>query len=163
MPNGAKTLIDALDAAGVEFVVIGGVAAVAHGSATATFDLDLCYARDGANLGRLTRALAPLHPYLRGADLGLPFVFDVRAVRNGMNFTLSTDVYDLDLLGEVAGVGSYDKVLAESEGVLIYGREHKVLRLEALIRAKKAAGRQKDLNALPELEALLELKRRGGA
>jgi hypothetical protein len=107
MSNGAKTLIDTLDAAGVEFVIIGGVAAVAHGSATATFDLDLCYARDNANVEKLVRALAPLRPCLRGADPGLPFVFDVRAVRNGMNFTLSTDAYDLDLLGEVAGVGSY--------------------------------------------------------
>ena len=163
MPNGAKEIIDALDTERVEYVTIGGVAAVAHGSATATFDLDLCYARDDLNLERLVHALVPLHPCLRGADAGLPFVFDMRTLRNGMNFTLSTDVYDLDLLGEVTGVGNFDKVCAESEKVLIYGREHRILGLDALIRAKKAAGRPKDLNALPELEALLELKRRAGA
>ncbi len=159
LPN-ALNLFELLDHNGVEYVIIGGVAATVHGSATATYDLDLCYSRNDANLERVARALAPLHPHLRGADADLPFKFDAQTLRNGLNFTLSTDAGDLDLMGEVAGVGAYGAVLANSEDFEIYNRKRHVLKLDALIRAKRAAGRPKDLNALPELEALLALRNR---
>lgn len=163
MPLDVKRLFDALDGEEVKYAIIGGVAAIAHGSATITFDLDLCYARDNANLESLARALFPLRPRLRGVEENLPFVLDVHTLRNGMNFTLSTDAGDLDLLGEVSGIGDYRKVLTHSETILLYGRERAVLSLDALIRAKKAAGRPRDLQAIAELEALLELQKRGGA
>ncbi len=159
MPLDAKKIFDVLDDAGVEYAIIGGIAAIAQGSATLTFDLDLCYARDDNNLERLSRALAPLHPRLRGVKDDIPFSLDVRALRNGLNFTLITDAGDLDLLGEVTGIGNYRQVAAQVDEILAYDRPRRVLTLEALIRAKRATGRQKDLNALPELEALLELKR----
>jgi hypothetical protein len=159
LPN-ALNLFELLDHNGVEYVIIGGVAATVHGSATATYDLDLCYSRNDANLERVARALAPLHPHLRGADADLPFKFDAQTLRNGLNFTLSTDAGDLDLMGEVAGVGAYGAVLANSEDFEIYNRKRHVLKLDALIHAKRAAGRPKDLNAIPELEALLALRNR---
>src|SRR5580693_7594428 len=97
-----RLIVETLVDHGVAFVVVGGVAGVAHGSARNTFDLDICYARDGANLQRLVRALAPLHPTLRGAPPGLPFLWDAETLRRGLNFTLDTDIGSLDLLGEVA-------------------------------------------------------------
>jgi len=145
----------------VEYVIVGGVAATVHGSAYATDDLDLCYERNHQNLSRLVEALAPLHPVLRGAPAGLPFVFDVPTLKAGLNFTLSTDWGDIDLLGEVAGVGAYGQAREASEEFEIFGVSCRVLCLEALIASKRAAGRGKDLKALPELEALLELHRRG--
>ncbi|MDE3090069.1 MAG: hypothetical protein KGJ80_11865 [Chloroflexota bacterium] len=159
---GAKRLLEVFDREGVAFVIVGDVAAVVHGVRRGiTMVLQLCTLLNEDAVGCLNRALTPFRPRVRGVAIDRIFQVDEQTFLNGMNLMLSTDACDLDLLGEVAGVGNYDKVLAESEQVLVYGREHKVLRLDALIRAKKAAGRQKDLNALPELEALLELKKRG--
>jgi len=155
-----ERLLDILVQGKVEFVVIGGWAAIAHGSAYLTFDTDFCYSRSSENIRRLCGALDTLHPYLRGVEKGLPFRFDFKTVESGLNFTLVTDLGDVDLLGEVAGLGSFDRVADDSEKMELFGFQVRVLTLEALIRAKRAAGRPKDLNALPELEALLELKKR---
>ncbi|MFO7567554.1 MAG: hypothetical protein R6X02_33225 [Enhygromyxa sp.] len=76
-------LLRALTEGGVEFIVIGGMAAVAHGSAHVTVDLDIVYGRSDENIERLAAALAPLSPYLRGAPAGLPFRFD--ATRFGLD------------------------------------------------------------------------------
>lgn len=148
--------LTALANARVRFVIVGGLAVTIHGSSYVTFDLDFCYARDAENLSRLAQALGPYHPRLRGAPEGLPFRFDVATLRGGLNFTLSTDVGDIDLMGEVAGVGDYAAALAASERVELFGATLDVLTLEALIASKRAAGRPKDLLVLPELEALLE-------
>ena len=148
--------LTALANARVRFVIVGGLAVTIHGSSYVTFDLDFCYARDAENLSRLAQALDPYHPRLRGAPEGLPFRFDVATLRGGLNFTLTTDVGDVDLMGEVAGVGDYAAALAASERVELFGATFDVLTLEALIASKRAAGRPKDLLVLPELEALLE-------
>jgi len=94
-------LIDALASDGVEFVIVGGVAVVAHGHPRATADLDVCYARIEENFERIARALAPFRPWLRGAPRELPFTFDARRIESGLNFTLATEVGDIDLLGEL--------------------------------------------------------------
>jgi hypothetical protein len=148
--------LTALTGARVRFVIVGGLAVTIHGSSYVTFDLDFCYARDPENLSRLTQALGPYHPRLRGAPAGLPFRFDEATLRAGLNFTLSTDVGDIDLMGEVVGVGDYAAALAASEQVELFGATFDVLTLDALIASKRAAGRPKDLLVLPELEALRE-------
>src|SRR5262249_48943774 len=99
----------------VEFVVIGGLAMIAQGSTYLTKDLDLCYNRAAENIAPVAAALAPLPPYLRGVPPGLPFRFDPPTIQAGLNFTLVTDLGDLDLLGEVSGLGPYPQVLAQSE------------------------------------------------
>ena len=81
---------------------------------------------------------------------------DERTLRRGLNFTLKTDLGDIDLLGEVAGIGTFEQALASSILVQLFGIECAVLSLEALIKAKRAADRPKDHLILPELEALLE-------
>lgn len=148
-----KILIDAE----VRFVVVGGVAATLHGLNYITTDLDICYARDQENLMRVCRTLSPFHPRLRGAPADLPFRFDEETLRRGMNFTLTTDLGDIDLLGEIAGVGDYAVASALSKPMEIVGRSFIILTLDALIASKKAAGRIKDLQALPELEAIREI------
>lgn len=105
-----RDLLATLTNADVRFVVIGGVALVLRGSVRLTVDLDICYARDGDNLQRLADALAPHHPRLRGAPPELPFLWDAQTLRSGLNFTLKTDLGDLDVLGEVTGIGGYDAV-----------------------------------------------------
>src|SRR5262249_48469290 len=83
----------------VHFVIVGGVAATLRGSGIQTFDLDICYDRGPENLKRLTAALAPHSPRLRGAPADLPFTWDERTLRNGLNFTLTSALGDIDLLG----------------------------------------------------------------
>jgi hypothetical protein len=145
----------------VEYVVIGGLAMIAQGSAYITKDLDICYSRTPENIAALARAVAPLHPHLRNAPADLPFCFDAPTIQAGLNFTLSTDLGDIDVLGEVAGVGNYQKVLAQSEERTIFDLSVHVLTLDGLIAAKKAAGRLKDRNHLLELEELKKLRNAG--
>ena len=142
--------------AGVDFVIIGGWSAILHGSSYMTNDLDVCFSRGRDNLKALARALAPYHPRLRGIPAELPFVWDDATLRNATVFTLSTDLGDIDLLAEVAGVGDFAAVKAHSIVVDAYGRQVRTLDLRSLIRSKQAAGRVKDLQILPELEALAE-------
>jgi hypothetical protein len=139
----------------VEVILIGGLAAQAHGAARLTQDTDFLYRRSPGNIDRLAIALAPHRPYLRGAPPGLPFRFDAPTIQRGLNFTLTTDLGDIDLLGEVAGIGGYDVARPNSIRLLVFGRELAVLDLPTLIRSKRAAGRPKDLEAIAELEALL--------
>ncbi len=156
--NQFQQTIAVLHDAGVDFVVIGGVAITAHGSAHITYDLDISYSRSRENIERLVKALAPYHPRLRGAPPNLPFHLDEETVTRGLNFTLDTDLGDTDLLGEVAGIGMYPAVLASSVELELFGYTCHVLSLEGLIRAKRAAGRPRDLAALPELEARREIE-----
>ena len=142
---------------GVEFVVIGGVAMYAHGSAHLTRDLDICYERSRENIERLATALSPYHARLRGVPADVPFHLDASTVTKGMNFTLITDLGDLDLIGEVAGLGQYSAVRDSSITLDLFGRSCRVLSLAGLIQAKRATGRGRDAAALPELEALREL------
>ena len=155
-----RALIDALVDQEAEFVVIGGVALVLRGSPRSTGDFDICYAREAPNLARVSAALLPLNPTLRGAPADLPFRLDERTLRSGLNFTLSTDRGDVDLLGEVTGVGGFAEVARDSTPLDLYGRRVLVMSLDALERAKRAAGRVKDL---ADLAYIAELKKKGGA
>jgi predicted nucleotidyltransferase len=151
-----EAFVKLLTAQNVQFVIIGGQAMRALGSAHLTEDTDICYQRTPANLATLVAALAPIHPYLRGVPPGLPFRFDVLTLEAGLNFTFDTDYGELDLLGEVRGVGNYDQVLAQSVERTVYGLPVRILSVDGLIAAKKAAGRNKDQSHLLEL---IELKK----
>jgi predicted nucleotidyltransferase len=151
-----RSLLTLLAGAQVEFIIVGGAAATAHGSARLTQDLDVVYRRTPENLSRLVQALAPHKPYLRGAPPGLPFSFDEKTLRGGFNFTLTTALGALDLLAEIIGGGVYEDLLPYSIRLRLYGVECLCLGLERLIHVKRAAGRPKDLEVLAELEAILE-------
>lgn len=157
-----KALVHALADAGVDFILIGGVAAIAHGSVRLTRDVDVVYRRSTENFQRLVLGLAPYHPYLRGAPPGLPFRWDAATLQRGLNFTLTTDLGDLDLLGEITGGGGYEDLLPHTLRIQIFGVACLCLDLERLIHVKRAAGRPRDLEAIAELEIILEERRRGG-
>src|SRR5690242_485233 len=92
---------------------------------------------------------------LRGAPPGLPFRWDVETIQHGLNFTLTTDLGAIDLLGEIPG-GSYDTLLAFTDLITLFGISCRCLTLEKLIDVKRAAGRVRDLEAVAELEAIVE-------
>ena len=151
-----EALLGVLIDAKVDFLIVGGVAAIAHGAARLTQDIDIVYERSRENLDRIVTALEPQNPYLRGVPPGLPFDWSTETLERGLNFTLTTELGDIDLLGEITGGGNYEQLAGTSVGMRLFGLECQFLDLEALIRTKRAAGRPKDLEALAELEALLD-------
>lgn len=146
--------VQVLAKAEVEFVIIGGVALRSHGSGYLTQDLDICYSRNRKNLERIAEALEPLKPRPRGFPDDLPFVWDWSTIQKGTNFTFKTTLCDLDLLAEVPGVGTYEDALKNSVTNDFDGYPVRVLSIDALIRAKETAGREKDIAGLNELYAL---------
>lgn len=143
----------------VRFVVVGGLAMRALGSAVVTDDLDICYDAERENVERLSALLVSWNAYLRGAPPDLPFVADARQFRTTPVMTLTTDHGWMDVMDMVRGVGSYPEVLRASVEARLGGAPVRVLDLPGLIAAKRAAGRIKDRQHLVELEALLELRR----
>jgi hypothetical protein len=154
-----EDIIKGLVAARIRFVLIGGLAASAQGSSYVTQDLDICYERTRENISKIVIYLRSVHAKLRGTPGDVPFILDDRTFSFGMNFTFQTDLGDLDLLGEMSGVGGYQEAVKLSDALDLYGLRVDVLSVEGLIRAKRATGRPKDLAHLKELEAIRELKK----
>jgi hypothetical protein len=153
-------MLEGLVTADIEFVVIGGVAARAHGSPRITEDLDICHSTATGNLDRLAELLAEWNAYPRGVEPGLPFIMDRRTLTTNPILTLTTDEGALDLFDIVEGVGDFKTVRRASVDVDGGDVRFLALDLPGLVKAKKAAGRPKDLDQLPELEALIELRRK---
>jgi len=153
-------LLRALASRGVSFIIVGGAAATAHGSARLTQDLDLVYRRDDENLARLADALHELGAHLRGVPPGLPFRPDAPTLRHGLNFTLATRLGDLDLFGEIAGGGGYQDLEPHCDRIVVFGIPCLCLGIDKLILVKMAAGRPKDLEAVAELQILREERER---
>lgn len=161
-PVRLREILSGLNHAGIRYVIVGGVAANVFGSPRATWDVDICYEPSPENCERLALLLLSWHACLRGVEPGLPWVLDARSLRNTAVLTLVTDLGDLDVMHEVAGVGRYEAVEQAADDQIAFDLPVKVLGLDALISAKKAAARRKDIEALLELEALREERRRRG-
>ena len=152
------SILQGLNFAKVRFVLIGGLAAAAHGSRRVTDDVDICYDSSPKNLKRLAATLSAWDAYPRGIEPGLPFFMDERQFRITPIMTLTTREGLLDVMDVVKGVGDYKACAARSIAISAFGIRLRVLDLAALIDAKRAAGRPRDLDHIPELEALLALK-----
>jgi hypothetical protein len=154
-------LLRELSEAGVRFVVIGAFAGRLLGSPTVTRDLDLCYARDGANLEALAGVLVRLRARLRGVDPDLPFRLDARTLAAGDSFTFVTDAGDLDILGTPSGTTGYDDLARTATPTDLDGISVLVTSIDDLIRMKRAVGRPKDLIEVEVLGALRDEIDRG--
>jgi hypothetical protein len=148
-----------LTARGVDFVVLGGIAAVLWGSARNTFDLDITFALDDGNLEALGAVLLDLHSQLRGVDENVAFVPDARTLRRVELLTLRTREGDLDLVAHPPGAPRYESLRKRASRVDIGDFFVLVASIEDLIAMKKTAGRQKDLADIDELEAIKRLSR----
>ncbi|HKE77754.1 MAG TPA: hypothetical protein VKB54_00545 [Solirubrobacteraceae bacterium] len=153
----AARILRALTERGVEFVVIGGIAAVLHGSARNTFDLDVCFATDAPNLDALGEVLVGLDAKLRGAD-DAGFVPDGATLRRIEVLTLSTDAGDLDVLARPAGAPKFDALRRRADRFDLGGFSVLVASVDDLIAMKTAAGRPKDRETVAELEAIRRLR-----
>jgi hypothetical protein len=153
-------LLKRLVAHGVDFVVVGGIAMVAHGSARNTNDLDICYATDPANLEALGAAMLELGARLRGVADRVPFVPDARSLRQTSILTLSSPDGDIDLLVGPSGSPDYDVLRAHAERVTLDGVAVLVASLDDLEAMKRAANRGKDRLDLEEIEVIRRLRER---
>lgn len=149
-PELLRLLLDA----GVEFVLIGGVAAIAHGAATFTQDCDITAPFTEDNLARLLAALGPYHPRYALAVPKRPVTESPAELASYRYLYLLTDLGRLDVLSEVPPVGSATAVAARALTLEIYGRPCRVISLDDLIAVKSHLGRDKDRQALDELKAL---------
>ena len=153
----AEEILRRLTARGVDFVVIGGIAAVLWGSARMTFDLDICFATDEANLQALGKVLVDLGAQLKGVDEELPLVPDATTLRRVEMLTLKTTAGELDLLARPAGAPAYDVLRKRAARVDLGDFNILISSLDDLITMKRAAGRTKDLADVEELEAIRDL------
>ena len=156
-----EELLERLRAHQVEFVIIGGLCGVIHGVPMVTQDVDICCRLGAENLRRLEEAVKDLHPVHRMTTNHLPFELDDRLCRDLKNVYLRTDLGVLDCLGEVTGVGSYDDALRQSVPCLS-GR-FRMLNMEAILAAKAATGRRRDLEAIHWLRVIQEKKQPSGS
>jgi hypothetical protein len=157
-PLDVEAILGTLDRHGVEYVLIGGLAARLHGSPLLTEDLDITPAPDRENLGRLAEALRELEARLRGAE-DVEFPLDDRSLASTEILTMTSRAGWLDVCRRPAGEQSYETLAPNAETYELFGLRVRVASVDDLIRSKTAAGRDKDLQGLP---ALRELKRRRG-
>jgi predicted nucleotidyltransferase len=137
----------------VEFVLVGGLAATFHGARRITEDLDVCVPFTLENVKKVLASLAGVNPRYRERP-DLPFKTDPAYYVGFKNLYLMTDAGQLDLMGEIGGIGGYTEALKESIEIDAVGSKVRLLSLAALIKGKRAVARRKDLEALRELEAI---------
>ena len=164
-PLEADQILACLEKHGVHYVVIGGVAAILHGSPQVTFDADICPARDPSNLEALALALREMKARIRAPDApdGLPFACDATFLANLSLVNLVTRFGDLDLSFTPSGTGGYADLIERAVRLPLQGSTVAVAALEDVILSKEAANRPKDQRTLPLLRQLLaEIRARQG-
>jgi hypothetical protein len=144
----------------VDYVLIGGMAAVAHGSPVITQDVDVCTSFDEANLVKILAALRPLDPRIRDRPDKMRLPEDIERLEGLKNLYLVTTLGKIDLLGELPGIGPYAEIRGRSVEMDVGGFCVRVLDLETLIAAKKVANRDKDRIAVRHLEAIQSYMRK---
>jgi hypothetical protein len=161
MPQNVKALLLRLQDQRVEFVIIGGVCSLLHGASLLTLDLETCCRFSAENLRRIETAVKDLHPFHRLAANKLPLELTDDLCSRRRNMYLQTDLGILDCLGEVAGIGSYEDCLRRSVVRETSYGTFRILDMDAIIAAKEAAGREKDLAAVRQLRAIKERQETG--
>ncbi|MCG3180413.1 MAG: hypothetical protein BIFFINMI_02773 [Phycisphaerae bacterium] len=153
-------LLDRLHDQGVEFVIVGGTAAILHGSSLYTEDVDVAAPFTPENMRKLLAALGDVNPVHRMTPQRKSLDESAQSLSGFRNLYLGTDLGELDVLGDIAGLGSFEEVRRNSVAMELDGRAFRVISLEALIKSKSALGRPKDRQAVIQLEAILAERKR---
>jgi hypothetical protein len=156
----ARELLRRLVAGGVDFVVIGGVAAILHGSARITRDLDIIFGPDEGNLEALGQVLIDSEARLRGVDEDVPFVPDARTLKGVQLLTLETNAGWFDVHRRPDGAPPYETLRRNAERMDVGGFTILVASVDDLLAMKRAAGRTQDLLDIETLEAIKRLRRK---
>ena len=154
--NDLNRLIQRLCDTDIGFVIVGGFAAMLHGSSLLTRDLDVCAVLTAENVGKLRDTFRELHPFHRLTPQKLSFLDNPEPGVEVRNLYLRTDIGPVDVLSSILGVGDFERVYSQSAEIELFGHKCRVISLDDLIRAKEALGREKDLLAVKELRAIKE-------
>jgi len=152
------SLLFRLNKEDVKFVIIGGFAGVVHGCTFVTQDIEVCYESTTENLLRLQNALADIHPVHRMTPERLKLELTRENCKDYKNLYLDTDIGQLDCISFVQGIGDFKKALQSSQVIEVENHKFNVLRIEALIEARKALNRPRDREAIIQLEAIKKIK-----
>ena len=147
---------------GVDCILIGGFAALVHGSPFPTTDVDVVPDANPENLIRLSAALTDLDAKIRAVELDepRPFNHDATSLAASRIWNLTTKYGDLDLNFQPSGTQGYDDLKRDAVEVVLRGTPVELASLADIVRSKEAAGRDKDRRALPVLRELLAMQRR---
>ncbi len=140
----------------IDFVIVGGFAAVAYGVTLVTQDIDICFDFSVDNLLRLQQALDDLNPVHRMTPKRLPLALTAEKCKGLKNVYLSTDWGQLDCLGQIKGIGEYEEVVRQSDEIELDIGTCRILTIQALIAAKRAMNRPRDKEAVLQLTAIKE-------
>lgn len=144
----------------VEFILVGGLAAVTYGASTMTQDVDVCFSFHAENVEAILRALRRIHPRVRaGSGIVSLYEYTVERLCRLRNLYLKTDWGELDLLGEIKGVGNFEEVKKTSIEVTLFDHACRILSIDSLIQSKQAMNRPKDKQVVLELKVLRRKKR----
>ena len=157
MQNDLLNLVDRLSDAGVEFVIIGGLAGIIHGSTRTTQDIDICCKFTPENLLKLFAAIKNANPVHRMNSNRPVFVLNTENADKFKNLYLDTDIGQLDCLGEVHSIGSFDEVCKNAISFRIGSKNYQVLSLDALIKSKKSLNRPIDRQDVIQLQAIKQM------
>ncbi|HVW80260.1 MAG TPA: hypothetical protein VHB69_04900 [Mycobacteriales bacterium] len=152
-----ERLLEILVDEGVDFVLVGGYAALLQGATRPTQDVDVTPSTAVDNLTRLTTALERLNARIRtdAVPEGLPFSTSAEAMRGLLMLNLTTDFGDLDITFHPSGTDGYGDLIKTAEERILGGITLRIAALADIVRSKAAAGRDKDIEALTELYELL--------
>lgn len=148
-------LLQTLCDAEIDFVIVGGFAAMLHGSSMLTRDLDVCAVLTDATVAKLRAAFRDLHPTHRQNPQRLSFLDNPDEGVPLKNIYLQTDLGPLDVLGSITGLGGFDEIFDNAVQFNLFGREVRVMSINDLIKAKEALGRPKDVLMAQELRAIV--------
>lgn len=149
-----QALLEFLVKSPLDFVLIGGFAAVLHGCNQTTRDIDVCVAFSPDQIAQLRTILSPLHPKHRMTTDKRSFLDQPQDVTRLKNLYLETDLGVLDLVSRIEAVGDYYDVLRHAEVIEIFGGHCHLISIDDLIRSKRALGRHRDLIVVTELTAI---------
>jgi len=154
------TLLKKLSKSKVDYIIIGGFACIAHGCTYVTQDIDICLDFNTDNLLRLQKALADLHPVHRMTPKKLKLHLTKENCKQLKNLYLDTDIGQLDCIGFVEGAGDFKQVKSKSMLLEINKVKVSVLNIDAIIESKKNLNREKDIQAIAQLEAIKKLRKK---
>ena len=154
-------LLQRLADVGLEFVIVGGYAAITYGSSYLTRDVDICTALTEENVAKLRQALRDWNPKHRLTHKRVSFLDFPPPGQSLNNLYLQTDMGVIDILSSILGVGDFAELKSRAEELEVDGKRHLVISLEDLIQAKEALGREKDLLMAKELRAIASKRRQG--
>ena len=138
----------------VEFIIVGGYASIIHGASYVTKDLDLCVNFSEENAAKILKSINPYHPRHRMHPQSPPLKETPHSLSKYNNLYLRTDIGNLDMLGEITGLGNFEHLTNYTIEVELFGKICKVLDIDGLIISKKAIGRPKDNQVVIQLEAI---------